>query len=699
MKVRSTKNALIASLLVLTLCISMLIGSTFAWFTDTVVSENNIIKSGTLDIEMNWADGTEAVPADGAAAWKNASTGAIFNYDKWEPGYVEVRHIQIKNVGTLALKYQLNIKANGEVSKLADVIDVYYADPAVQVADRDALAAQTPADTLSKMLAGMSSTASGNLEPGASHTITIALKMQESAGNEYQNLSIGSDFAVQLYATQLTSEEDDFNDQYDAMATVDTEAELLEALAAGDNVKFELGANIVLTEGIEIPAGKTVTIDLQGYTLSQAKAQTAAYAMILNKGNLTIKDSVGTGKISYADTTVYSGDNGYVSNTISNQGTLTVKSGTIENTSSDNVKSNGYPHAIDAYQGSVTTIDGGTVKSANYDSIRMFCNSDTEATEVVINGGTIVNRVSFQDPNSTRPGYGILKINGGNFVTTEGVTANVRLLNFCANCSNMKATVSGGTFDKGFKTQDIANSGIKTSNWLTFVGADHVVANSTELQMAIDAAAAGDVIKLLPGKYDATVVAKSDITLQGTPGAIVHCVNLNKAENLTLQNIEFDAAGAKQGYDGSGTARQIANIISGDANKPGKGASNLVIDGCTFAGEFANGGTAICFADRNRTSGQSGNITIKNCTFKTEGAYYDIYCYYSGKGYMNIEGNTFESDCLGKPIYLGRYQSSTPVVVKGNAFNKVATFEDAAFIQDHSSYGVSFDAADNTFAN
>ncbi len=215
----STKKALLASVFSLVICFTMLLGTTFAWFTDTVTSTGNIIKSGKLDVTMHWANGIEAVPAADSADWIDASTGAIFNYDNWEPGYVDVKHIQIANVGTLALKYQVAIVANGEVSKLADVIDVYFVDPATQVADRTALTDTYKIGTLSEVLAGVSGTAGAELLPKESDTITIALKMQEDADNEYQNLSIGTDFSVQVFATQLTYEKDSFDEQYDVEAT------------------------------------------------------------------------------------------------------------------------------------------------------------------------------------------------------------------------------------------------------------------------------------------------------------------------------------------------------------------------------------------------------------------------------------------------------------------------------------------------
>ena len=60
-KKHSTKRALLDSVLSLVLCLSMLICSTFAWFTDSVSSTNNIIQSGNLDIEMYRADGSVTV--------------------------------------------------------------------------------------------------------------------------------------------------------------------------------------------------------------------------------------------------------------------------------------------------------------------------------------------------------------------------------------------------------------------------------------------------------------------------------------------------------------------------------------------------------------------------------------------------------------------------------------------------------------
>ena len=218
-KRKTTKASLATSAVALLLCFTMLLGTTFAWFTDSVTSAGNIIQTGTLDVEMYWAEGTED---PSTVIWNDASQGAIFNYNNWEPGYVEVRHVKIENKGSLALTYKLSIIANGEVSDLSDVIDVYYLDPAAQIAERDQLNANNKLGTLTEVLANLAETGTGSLAKGEADTITLALKMQETAGNEYQEKALcDGGFSVQLLATQAVGEFDSFGDDYDNNAAAD----------------------------------------------------------------------------------------------------------------------------------------------------------------------------------------------------------------------------------------------------------------------------------------------------------------------------------------------------------------------------------------------------------------------------------------------------------------------------------------------
>ena len=75
---RQTKRALITSVVSLLVCFSMLVGTTFSWFTDSVTSSGNIIKSGTLDVQMFFADGAKDVPADDAWTEIGEAKEAIF---------------------------------------------------------------------------------------------------------------------------------------------------------------------------------------------------------------------------------------------------------------------------------------------------------------------------------------------------------------------------------------------------------------------------------------------------------------------------------------------------------------------------------------------------------------------------------------------------------------------------------------------
>ncbi|MBQ9557528.1 MAG: hypothetical protein IJU94_02880 [Clostridia bacterium] len=233
---KSMKRTLISSLLILAICFTMLIGTTFAWFTDSVTSANNIIKSGTLRIGLEYYD-TDADQPD----WVDASTSAIFDYEKWEPGYVQLRAVRISNLGNLALKYKLSIlpaSQSADAYKLEDVIDVYCKvfaeDPTAAVAGitRDNYAEQLDeVGTLTNLIVGSAAESirgvllpegadapsAGTWYDGAVYVV-IALHMQESAGNEYQDLSVGDGFSLKLIAAQYTYEEDSFDDQYDASA-------------------------------------------------------------------------------------------------------------------------------------------------------------------------------------------------------------------------------------------------------------------------------------------------------------------------------------------------------------------------------------------------------------------------------------------------------------------------------------------------
>ena len=224
MKKHNTKYSIKTSIVSLLLCFSMLLGTTFAWFTDTVTSSGNIIQSGNLDIGMYWSENnTDWYDAEGA------NSSPVFSYDNWEPGYTEVRYIKVTNEGSLSFKYQMTLSPNGEVENLAEVIDVYYDvvtgnDEFIAPNSADKQGSLTKVGNLKELISSDDAVAGGVLLPqnqlstdyySGEIVVCISFHMQEQAGNEYQGKSIGTTFDIKLYATQYDYENDSFDNSYD----------------------------------------------------------------------------------------------------------------------------------------------------------------------------------------------------------------------------------------------------------------------------------------------------------------------------------------------------------------------------------------------------------------------------------------------------------------------------------------------------
>ena len=209
--------------------------------------------------------------------------------------------------------------------------------------------------------------------------------------------------------------------------------------------------------GIEIPSGKTIVLDLNGNTLAQTVNCTASYSMIENHGSLTIIDSKGEGMISFKDTGAGDPAFGWGSYTIFNHGNLVVNSGTIEHTGEHNTPEANV-HMYCAIQqnnaNAVTTINGGTISTPTYRSIRINSGSAN------FKGGVMDGQVWVQP---FAEGI-VLNIEGGSFEPNGGdgssvfVTNNDKAVDFavtggffktkisCSVPANLAGTVTGGTF-------------------------------------------------------------------------------------------------------------------------------------------------------------------------------------------------------------------------------------------------------------
>ncbi len=261
---KSTKRALLGSALALFVCVSMLIGSTLAWFTDSVTSNGNKIQSGTLKVDL------EMLGENGI--WKSIKEdkSALFNYDKWEPGYTEFKILKIENEGSLALKWMAKFVSDKEISIIADVIDVYVYPSETEFTyptDRN-LDGYTKVGTVRDFVNTIESTTNGNLKAGEVAYLGIALKMQESAGNDYQNKILGA-FDIQIVATQLNSELDSFDKNYDIDASLNfapiSNANELKVALANKEENIVLTDNIVVDDSFDVDYDAHV--DGAGYTI------------------------------------------------------------------------------------------------------------------------------------------------------------------------------------------------------------------------------------------------------------------------------------------------------------------------------------------------------------------------------------------------------------------------------------------------
>lgn len=403
-KTKSTKRALLLSALSLLMCVAMLIGSTFAWFTDSVTSAGNTIQSGNLDVDLVDESGKslegeviEFVTADSRAQ----------DQILWEPGCTyETEPVYVVNNGNLALKYQIVINGINGNAKLLEAIDWTVT---IGGTETDLSAFE------------------GTLIPGQinkSDAIVLSGHMKEEAGNEYQGLTVEG-ISIAVYATQYTYESDSFNNQYDAAAEYAATNMLknIAAVAAGETatVKLESDGYVVLSSQSLVGAvvKGDVTLDLNGKTLFIKAEDVNGHQSLFNivkGGKLTVK---GNGTIE-----MVSGKNPLVTAIFNNtSGTLIIENGTFKMDHMNNWEDSLIPTIIDNNgnaAGATTIINGGNF----YHTRNMFRNfpSNSGITELIINGGTFNGKAddwaaiwNQKASSSTKEGQSLITVNGGEF--------------------------------------------------------------------------------------------------------------------------------------------------------------------------------------------------------------------------------------------------------------------------------------------
>ena len=322
---KMNRRALLMSVISLILCCAMLIGTTLAWFTDSVSSAGNKIVAGNLDIELKYSHDFKT--------WTDVEESSLlFKQDTlWEPGHTEVVYLKLSNAGSLALTYTFGTNfentvvgknVDGKEIKLSDHLMYKVEDVTEAYASREA--AKAAAEGSAKALNAYSD--SGYMLPEtADKTFALVVYMPETVGNEanYAGNTVPMiNLFVNVNATQYTYERDSFGPEYDAGAVfadksyiADENADLTSILgqletaedetvliSLADEMTWATGAGHGSTPWVsENAAVENLIVDAAGNTITATGSGVGAIRMA-NGGTLTIRNAtIVDESVSYAE--------------------------------------------------------------------------------------------------------------------------------------------------------------------------------------------------------------------------------------------------------------------------------------------------------------------------------------------------------------------------------------------------------------
>ena len=437
MQTKSTKKSMWACGLSVLLCAALLIGTTLAWFTDSVTNKNNKIQSGSLLINayaydlakdgndftidgVNNSNGFSFVDDSARKDLDDPNCGPIISETNWEPGQSSAKLLKVENAGTLATKIKLefDVSDNG-------LVDALWFD-FVQVDENNKILGSFNRRPMSQLAALAEQIGEMPLSSGASLRFILVYGMDENAGNTYQNKSFSAN--VSILAKQDTVEQDGFgNPNYDKDATYDivdvsNAQEFQQAVADGKSVR--------LVQDIDLPDTpqflNDARIGMNGKTLTVAG------------GTGSIKAANGHSLMVYGDGTVNAA---LYANNNSN---LTINSG--ENFVVNSKSAMGW--AVYGAMGSTVNINGGTYNGLTEEGavISMLFGSNLSIKNATVNVLT----------NSVMDSYGIQSTAADNYLENVTVNGNYSRAAYFNN-ANGKAVIRGGSFTTDQKSGEPVN--------------------------------------------------------------------------------------------------------------------------------------------------------------------------------------------------------------------------------------------------
>ena len=601
-KKNSLKRSLIASIVILCLCFTSLIGTTFAWFTDSVTSANNIIQTGTLDVKLEYS-----VLKDGAWTDYAEVTDAtdVFGYNNWEPGYVAVAKFKITNVGTLALKYVLSADIYSETpGKNVDgeeffLSDSLYTKVVPTSATREQILAYTDGNKFNSNVVVSNAT---TLDKGASVETALAIWMPTTVGNEanYREVQPSITFGINLIATQTANEEDSFGPDYDEDA-VYGDAFVADAVdLANAIVNAENGDVIVLMDDIdltsrtraaspfalEIAKGKSLTINLNGNTISGTSANDSGNQGLFRvKGDLAIE---GEGSLVIEPTGANMGW-GALSAVFSVEGgSLTLGEGVVA--SHKGGTDMAYVVDVNSTLGETVLNVNGAILDSTYVGVRLFNNHNTAKAIVNVNSGVIDG-----------PRRDIWK--------QYDKPAEINIADGIAYTNENEYEYFFGTAVAG--TSSDLNAAIADNAEIVLTGGEFTLPTLS-----------GKTGVTIVGAADGSTVIGGENTATGFGG--------NFGKDTTIKNVTFAGSsnGARWTYANGGTSTFENCTFAGDStygfHMDQSNGATLIFNNCTFSGFNAFAGDLVKVVFNNCTFLHNGNYghtniwsvaEFNNCTF------------------------------------------------------------------------------------
>ncbi|MCH5156816.1 MAG: hypothetical protein J1G02_02935 [Clostridiales bacterium] len=466
---KTANKTLIASIVAIVICLSIIVGATYAWFTDEAGSGNITVSSGKVNIEASidesslqlWSlvDGVQTKLDK--STFETGGTAGVGEDGSLElvnvvPGDKVQLTINVTNNSNVSIRYR--VKLGTKEGGLADVLETkVVGEPALNK---------------------WSSVITPDVK---SFSVNVSVELPEDVGNDYQGTDENPQTTTVAFIVEAIQSNADVMDG----VTVTSPGELSDA-AKQDGVR------IVLEDSIELENGaftfeKTGILDLNGNTLSNATG--ASTITVGQNAELTIIDS----SDSQLGAIVNDDKNGNAI-VVEQGGQLTVKAGTVSNDSKT-------PTIVVKDQG-VVVIDGGKITgnaenvTIEQDGVKKTIYQGTVTVEqggsVVINGGTIDNTAKgsallvkadgeavIEDGEFIRYGNG--KSDGNHYVIENYGTMTINSGTF----RHDDAYAPSGTADATITLVANKVGGIMTINGGNFSGMMICIKNESETDLKI----------------------------------------------------------------------------------------------------------------------------------------------------------------------------------------------------------------------